>query len=145
VTGQNATQHAESLKAQRSAVHTHIEALVRRSGGLRFACVSTADGRLFAYAGEGTPRETGVRIAAMTSSMLALGETFAKEAFRGRCDYSVISTTMGSIIVIRIPTQRSSYILSISSDGSEVLATTLRVALDSADRISTIVGLSQPQ
>jgi uncharacterized protein len=142
VTGHSATQNAESLKAQRDVVQTHIEALVRRAGGLRFACVSTADGRLFAYSGEGTPREAGVRIAAMTSSMLALGETFAKEAFRGRCDYTVVSTTMGSIIVIRIPTQRSSYILSVSSDGSEVLASTLRVALDTADRISKIVGLS---
>ena len=122
----------------RGEVQTELDALMKRSPALRFACVGTADGRLFAKAGSGS----GDRFAAMTSSMLALGESFARDAFGGRCDYSVVSTPIGSIVIVRVPHQGSGYMLSVGSDGTEVLASTLRAALDSAGRIASIVALA---
>jgi predicted regulator of Ras-like GTPase activity (Roadblock/LC7/MglB family) len=120
-------------------VRADLEALVRRSPALRFACVGTADGRLFAQVGR-DGAVGGERIAAMTSSMLALGESFAKDALRGRCEYSIVSTQVGSIVVVRVPHRARGYMLSVGSDGSEVLASTLRAALDSAERIAAIIG-----
>ena len=123
----------------RAEVGSDLEALLGRSPALRFACVGTADGRLFAQATR-DGRTGGERIAAMTSSMLALGESFAKDALRGRCEYSVVSTHVGSIVVVRVPHRGRSYMLSVGSDGSEVLASTLRAALDASERIAAIVG-----
>jgi predicted regulator of Ras-like GTPase activity (Roadblock/LC7/MglB family) len=122
----------------RSEVMSDLEALMKRSPALRFACVGTADGRLFAKTGGGS----GDRLAAMTSSMLALGESFARDALGGRCDYSIVSTPIGSIVIVRVPHQGSGYMLSVGSDGTEVLASTLRTALDSAGRIASIVALA---
>ncbi len=118
----------------RGEVDAELEALMKRSPALRFACVGTADGRLFAKAGSGS----GDRLAAMTSSMLALGESFARDALGGRCDYSVAATPVGSIVIVRVPHPGSGYMLSVGSDGTEVLASTLRAALDSAGRIAAI-------
>lgn len=122
----------------REVVHRDLEELLNRSGALRFACVGTADGRLFAHAAR-DPEFIGERIAAMTSSMLALGESFAKDALQARCDYSVISTAAGAIIVVRIQHPKHGYMLSVGSDRSEVLASTLRAALDSSERIAAIL------
>lgn len=123
----------------RLEVRADLEGLVRRSPALHFACVGTADGRLFADVRR-DGAASGERIAAMTSSMLALGESFAKDALRGRCEYSVVSTEVGSIVVVRVPHHGRGYMLSVGSDGSEVLASTLRAALDSAERIAAIIG-----
>ena len=103
---------------------------------MKFACVGSADGRLLASAGAGS----GDRLAAMTSSMLALGESFARDALGGRCDYAAISTSAGAIVIVRLPHQGTGYMLSIGSDGTEVLASTLRAALDTAGRIATILA-----
>ena len=123
----------------RQAAKADLEALLERSRALRFACVGTADGRLFAQAAR-EPGFGGERIAAMTSSMLALGESFAKDALHARCDYSVISTGAGAIVVVRIAHHTKGYMLSVGSDRTEVLASTLRSALDAADRLSRLLG-----
>ena len=122
----------------RGEVASDLENLMKRSPALRFACVGTADGRLLAKAGGGH----GDRLAAMTSSTLALGESFARDALGGRCDYSVVATSVGSIIIVRVPHPGTGYMLSVGSDGTEVLASTLRAALDCAGRIASIVALA---
>ena len=111
-----------SAGSTRGDVHADLESLLRRAPALKFACVGSADGRLLASVGAGS----GDRLAAMTSSMLALGESFARDALGGRCDYAVISTSVGAIVIVRLPHQGTGYMLSIGSDGTEVLASTLR-------------------
>jgi predicted regulator of Ras-like GTPase activity (Roadblock/LC7/MglB family) len=127
-----------SFDVARASAKSSLKSLLERSPALRFACLGTADGRTFAHAAiEGV---TGPeRIAAMTSSILALSESFAKDALRGNCNYSVVSTQHGSIIVVRVPVTRGSFMLSVGSDGSELVALTLRAALDEAERLVAIL------
>jgi predicted regulator of Ras-like GTPase activity (Roadblock/LC7/MglB family) len=120
----------------RIGVVADLESLLRRAPALKFACVGSADGRLLASVGSGN----GNRLAAMTSSMLALGESCARDALGSRCDYAVVSTSAGAIVIVRLPHQGTGYMLSIGSDGSEVLASTLRAALDTAARIAAILA-----
>lgn len=125
-----------STGSTRGDVIADLESLLRRAPALKFACVGSADGRLLASVGSGN----GNRLAAMTSSMLALGESFARDALGSRCDYAVVSTSAGAIVIVRLPHQGTGYMLSIGSDGSEVLASTLRAALDTAARIAAILA-----
>lgn len=136
---QEATSGMQPATDLHEATRADLEALLHRSTALRFACVGTADGRLFAHAAR-DPGFGGERVAAMTSSMIALGESFAKDALHGRCDYSVISTGVGAIIVVRILHANKGFMLSVGSDRTEVLASTLRSALDAAERISKLLG-----
>ena len=128
-----------ALETLRVDVRACLDALLQRAPALRFACVGTADGRLLAHASR-DGAAGGERIAAMTSSMLALAESFARDALQGRCNYSVVSTPAGSIVVVRVPHRARAYMFSAGSDGSEVLASTLRAALDAAGKIAAIAG-----
>lgn len=116
-----------------------LELLLKRSSALRFACLGTADGRLLASV-NADAQSNGERIAAMTSSLLALSESFAKDALRGHCNYSVVATDHGSIVVVRVPHVGRGYMLSVGADGSELMALTLRAALDTAERLSRIIA-----
>ncbi len=134
---QSAPQQA-ALEHTRHAVRADLDALLARAPALRFACVCTSDGRLLTCAST-DDRLQGERLAAMTSSTLALCESFSKEALRSHCDYSVISTASGAIVVVRVPHAARRYMLSIAADDSQILASTLRSALDTAARIAAIV------
>lgn len=133
----------DSRRIDSEATRAHAQALLedvlKRSGSLRFACFGTADGRLFAAA-SAEAHSTGERVAAMTSSLLALSESFAKDALRSTCTHSVVSTQHGAIVVVRVPHAGRGYMLSLGSDGSEVMALTLRTALDAADRLAHVLG-----
>ena len=139
----NARHVDNAMEVLRSMVCADLGALLQRAPALRFACVGTADGRSFAYT-DRNGSAGGERIAAMTSSMLALGESFAKDALRGFCEYSIVATPVGAIVVVRVPHRGRGYVLSVGSDSTEVLASTLRAALDGADRIGALIANAIP-
>lgn len=116
-------------------IRAHFELLLSRHPALRFVCLCTGDGALLEHeSADATLR--GARIAAMTSAALALSESFARDALHAACSYSVIYSESGAIVMVRIPLKDRSYTLSVASDGTEVLAATLRTALDTAQRIA---------
>jgi predicted regulator of Ras-like GTPase activity (Roadblock/LC7/MglB family) len=131
-------RHASS-ETLRLQARECLERLLQHATALRFACLGTADGRLLASV-DADARSTGERIAAMTSSLLALSESFAKDALRSHCNYSVVATEHGSIVVVRVPHVGRGYMLSVGSDGSELMALTLRAALDAAERLAVIIA-----
>jgi uncharacterized protein len=131
----NAPQRIEST---RNACQAMLDVAMQRMPHLRMASLSTADGRPFALAAPATPMDAG-RVAAMSSSLLALSESFSREALRGTCRYSLISTDFGVIATVRIPGAKRMHVLAIASDDSEMLAIVLRNALDLSERLAAIL------
>ena len=113
--------------------HTFLEEVLAREPSLRFACLSLVDGRVVSHSmrapGE---RAAGARVAAMTSSTLALAEAFAQESLGGRCDYATFASDRGNVVVVRVPAKEGIFTLSVGMDQGETLAMALRVALDTA-------------
>lgn len=122
--------HAE-CQAQLAALLTQVPSLT-------FACLSLVDGRPFAHAGANQAL-IAPRIAAMTSSLLALSESFAKEALRSRCTYSTLSTEHGTIVIVRVPERSRTFTLSVGADSTESMAMALRMTLDTAARLALIL------
>lgn len=114
----------------------HLERLLTQAPSIRFACISTADGRLFVSDGAGGDAQ---RFAAMASSMLALSESFAKEALRSQCTHSTIVTRHGVIVTVRIPGNRGSYLLTLGADATDMMALVLRRALDASEQLAAIL------
>ena len=121
-----------------AAFNTCLDGLLKKSTALRFACLGTVDGRSFSFAARGDS-QSAQRLSAMTCSLLALAETLSKEALRGRCTHATISTEFGAIVVVRVPSRSRTFALSIGADAADVLATTLRYALDTADTVAALI------
>lgn len=135
------SQRDEAMRGARSASLQCLENLLGRAPALRFASLSTTDGRPFATAISHSNVDAH-RVAAMTSSLLALSESFSREALRSNCTHSTISTQHGVIVTVRVPSARRMFVLSIGSDSSEMMAMVLRQALDTAEKIAGILDCS---
>jgi len=134
--GGESPAHPVSARVRSQAI---LERLLDRSLALKFASLSTVDGRSFAQASARDDDAAAHRIAAMSSSLLALSESFAREALRGNSSFTTISTEHGAIVVVRVPTRKRNHVLAIGSDASDVMALTLRYALDAAAEISAAI------
>lgn len=112
-----------------------------------FISLASVDGRSFAHV-HGNQNSDPQRIAAMTSSLLGLSESYAREASGNRCRYSVVAMDSGSIVTVRIPTKNLRFALSIGASDAENIATILRAALDGATTLSKLLDgflLQQPK
>lgn len=134
-----------SAPAAASSLQIKCEAELRRilekHPSIFFISLASVDGRSFAHV-HGVPRSDGQRIAAMTSSLLGLSESYAREACQSRCRYSVIAAETGSVVTVRIPTKSLRFALAIGATDMENLATVLRAALDGAAALARL--LEQP-
>ena len=115
-----------------------LRSLLGKSAAIRFACLGTVDGRSFSFAADDGSR-SAQRLSAMTCSLLALAESFSKEALRGRCTHATISTEFGTIVVVRVPSRTKTFALSIGADATDVMASTLRYALDTAQALGALI------
>ena len=120
------------------AVDAMLGRLLASSSAFRFAGLSTLDGRPVATAGQ-IGDASAARIAAMTSSLLALGETFAREVASGRCACTTVAAAEGVTVVVRVPTRVPTFALCASSDSSDSLAVVLRRTLDAAERLARLL------
>lgn len=123
---------------QRRVCELRLSALLGRSENLRFACLGTVDGRLWAFARR-QEADAGPRLAAITSSLLALCETFAREALRSRCLYNVMSAEHGVVVTVRVPCRSARFALSLAAGESETVAMALRFALDAASDLAGVL------
>jgi len=114
---------------------TELQALIQKSGAVRFACLSLTDGRPFVFAGAAEAK-LAPRIAALTASFLGLSESFAKESQNGRCTYTTVATDNGTLLVVKVAARARGMVLSISADRSENLAMVLRRTLDTAEFVA---------
>lgn len=118
-----------------------LKRLLDKHPSIFFISLASVDGRSFAHV-YGVQKSDGQRIAAMTSSLLGLSESYAREACASRCRYSVIAMEAGSVVTVRIPTKSLRFALAIGASDMENLATILRAALDGSAVLARL--LEQP-
>lgn len=94
---------AEAVKERNRSLElldAQYETLFNRVPGLYGVLFSTADGEpVSAHFQNSMDRD---RLAAMSSSLVALGETMAREAQQQTCDYAIVQTGDGYIVSLRI-------------------------------------------
>lgn len=119
-----------------AAVRAEFERVQRRASGVSMLLLSTADGRAVAdwTHAQVDPR----RVAAMTNSFLTLGETLAREAGMSAADHATVSTSDGSLVVIRIHGSRP-YTLAVLGERQATLAVLLFAARECATRIRALI------
>lgn len=134
--------HRRTDESPTAKIRTSCQALLDTSihgnPSILFACLGTVDGRLVASAASNT-HSSPQNLSAMTSSLLALSESFVKEALRSSCSFTLVSTLHGAIVTVRVPSESRTYALSIGADTSQVIAMTLRATLDMADDVAKLI------
>lgn len=121
-----------------AACNSELEQLLQEVPDVRFANLSLLDGRVFVMASRS--QIDPQRIAALSSSLLALSESFAREIRGGRCSHVTVSMENGAVVTVRVPTEPSFYTLSLFVADSANLAMALRWTLDAARRLSLILA-----
>ncbi len=98
--------------------------------------VSTGDGRAVAHRSYNTldPR----RLSAMSNSFLTLGETLSRELGLSTADYVTLSTSQGSMVLVRVAAGRP-YTLAALGHADTSLAILLYTARDAAARIGSLL------
>lgn len=130
------SQDATALMQTRNECQQTLEALIARTPAIVFASLGTVDGRSFAHA-DAPGRETNApRAAAIMSSLMGLIESFSRESLDSRALYNSIATAHGSIVLVRVPSKAKLHTLCVCADGSEILAMTIRAALDTAEQLA---------
>ncbi|MBK8069577.1 MAG: hypothetical protein IPK27_18725 [Rhodanobacteraceae bacterium] len=127
---------------QRARCQRQLQVLLGKSDALRFACLCTVDGRPWAFQRKDQGADAP-RLSAITSSMLALCETFARESQRGRCLYNVMSAEHGVIVTVRVPCRSARFALSVGADSGETVALALRYALDAASDLAGVLDSAE--
>ncbi len=115
-----------------------LEKLLKRTPSVLYACLSTVDGRAVAH----VAREREIppqRVAAITTSLLSLSESFAKELLRGTCLHTTIAVDHGTVVAVRVPSLKKTYALSVCADRGDNMAMTLRWTLDAANEMARVV------
>lgn len=107
--------------------------------GVLGGVVAKLDGRAFADAFRPGHEVEAARIAAIASSLLALSESFSGETLAGKARYNTVVTDRGSILIVRIPSRTSTYLLCVWADNSENFAMALRHSLDTAEQLALAV------
>lgn len=115
-----------------------LDALRARSEAFTFASLALVDGRVMccSAANEGLQ---AARIAALSSSLLALAESFSREASLGGTRYTTVSSQDGNIVLVWVPSQARRHVLAVASDPGQNLAICLRWTLDTAARLAAIL------
>jgi predicted regulator of Ras-like GTPase activity (Roadblock/LC7/MglB family) len=93
---------ADGLPArQRDVIQAQLQAFADEVGGVRCAVVASVDG--FALAVANSPAEAGERLAAMTSSMLALAAAVGRELALGTLESLLAEASEGKVLMLAIP------------------------------------------
>lgn len=130
---------AAALVAMQAACRDVLATRLEANPGVLAAVVGTADGRAFAHANQPNQGIEAPRIAAIATSLLALSESFSKEALNSGTQYNSIATHHGTIVVVRVPTRVRAHVLCLWADQSENFAMTLRFALDGAAQLARLI------
>ncbi len=129
---------AKQLLLKRTQCLEVLESLLKRTPAVMFACLSTVDGRTVAHAA-GQREIAPQRVAAITTSLLSLSESFAKEVLRGTCLHTTIAIDHGTVVAVRVPSQARTHALSVCADRGDNLAMTLRWTLDAAGELARVI------
>jgi uncharacterized protein len=112
-----------------------LQRLVDGTAGVHSACLVTSDGLPVASVlRDGVSAD---RLAAMTSSLHALGEAIAREHALEECQSVIVNGASGALIVIRTGTSETSFTLAAVCDTEATLGSVYFAAREQAVLITT--------
>jgi predicted regulator of Ras-like GTPase activity (Roadblock/LC7/MglB family) len=115
-----------------------IDALIEAHGEVRGVLVSTVDG--FEVAANMRGKSSPAKMAAMTSSLLALGEAVSDEGEVGNCVDMVIDATAGRVLLMDIPHATRKLLLTVLSDNASTLGQVLWAVRACRQEIGRLLG-----
>ena len=89
-----------------------LRQLVSETEGIESACLVTGDG--FEISSALAPNVSGSRLAAMTSSMHALGSAVTGELKLKECRSVIVDGETGTVIVVRLPSNQAEMMLAVT-------------------------------
>lgn len=119
----------KSLRESPELAHgcsSHLQWFVSQTGGVTAALVATTDG--FEVSSVLHQTLSAEKMAAMTSSILALGEAVLSEADLSDCQNVVIESGDGLIVMLAIGDARKELLLSVIADRNAMLGQVLWAA-----------------
>lgn len=119
--------------ARADLCRTHLDAMVHEVTGIESAAVVTGDG--FEIAAVLRHGVSGNKLAAMTSSLLALSEAVVEELKMRGCRNVIIEGEGGTVVMIRVPARGTDLLMSVLCRESAVLGSVLYAARMCAARI----------
>jgi predicted regulator of Ras-like GTPase activity (Roadblock/LC7/MglB family) len=120
--------------AQRQLCHDLLQVLLKGDGGFTAASIATVDGFEVASVGEGIKIEAG-KLAAITSSLQALGGAVAGELALEGLESVVVEAKAGRMMCIEIRLPGQSLVLATVASKRSMLARNFFASRDCAARI----------
>ncbi|PTQ87895.1 roadblock/LC7 domain-containing protein [Agitococcus lubricus] len=95
----NITTRFSLSESSKALIHEVFHEMMDSCHGITGLLISTVDGHVVTSLFRANMQDT--RLAAMTSSMLALGESLSKEANQNLCKYVIVQNSEGMIVTQR--------------------------------------------
>lgn len=133
------SEAVSTVATLQAACEAELQRVLDKHRSVFFVNLASVDGRPYAHAMVSRSADRQ-RISALTSSLLGLSESYAKEVAGGRCRYTALAMEEGTVVTVRVPTRSLRFALSVGADDSENLATVLRAALDTASSLARLLG-----
>lgn len=136
----NATATLTRDSASAQLCHEQLDTMVRETHGIESAAIVTGDG--FELASVLRNGLSGNKLAAMTSSLLALSEAVVEELRMRGCRNVIIEGEGGTVVMIRVPAEGLDLLMSVLCREDAVLGSVLYAARVSAARLGVQLGMS---
>ena len=112
---------------------SHLKAFVDTTNDVTGALISTSDG--FEVAGRVRDPISVKKMAAMTSSLLALAEAICRESATGSCNDLVAEATDGTVLMMDIPNNKRKLLLTVICSSGVTLGSALWAARNTRQAI----------
>ena len=133
----NATVALTTDAARATLCRDLLDTLVRETTGIESAAVVTGDG--FELAAVLRTGLSGNKLAAMTSSLLALSEAVVEELKMRGCRNVIIESEGGTVVMIRVPADGMDLLMSVLCRENAILGSVLYAARLCAARLGVLL------
>jgi len=125
-------------EAERALCQPHLDILVGGSSEVLGALISTVDG--FEVAANVRATTSVQKLAAMTSSLLALAEAMSHEGEVGNCIDVVIEAGEGMVLIMDVPNDRRRLLLTVLCNKVATLGSVLWAARNTRNEIGSDIS-----
>ncbi|EDY85955.1 hypothetical protein GP5015_508 [gamma proteobacterium HTCC5015] len=121
-----------------TTIKKYLQETIEPLGHSATATLSTSDGEVFATTVKDD--EKSARQSAMATALISLSESFSEEVIGEKTNESCLSAGKGHAVIVRLHMDSIPYLLCVSCDHSNNLASLLRMARDMVIKIQDSFG-----
>lgn len=121
----------------RDASELELDRLLHRLPGIEVASLALRDGQPFVHRHRG--HIDAAKLAAMSSSLVALGGTVLKELSAGNLDHVLIVGSIGKLVLVRLPEMSGMLILAVLASADTRLGMVLGLARTCAAAVGEVL------